>query len=91
MRIRYIFGMAAVATAALIFSLAGPSFGQEPNQNPGALAAKGKGKAKQRPPSRPTPHGPDGHVLLGPLPGEKGVWNGNAGATTRTTSGFHRH
>ena len=104
MRIRYIFGMAAVATAAVIFAFAGPSFGQNAGgqgkdngvgqgiipppprqvqgQNPGQQGpGRGKGKGKQRPPSRPTPRGPDGHVLLGPLPGEKGVWNGGAGST----------
>jgi len=85
-RNRYIMGLAAAAIAAVIFSWAAPSFGQEPSQNPGVLAGKGKGKGK-RPPSRPTPHGPDGHVLLGPLPGEKGVWNGNAGATLATNVG----
>src|ERR1051326_9110231 len=60
-----------------------------PGQNPGQQGqfGKGKGKGKQRPPSRPTPHGPDGHVLLGPLPDEGGVWNGNAGATIATNVG----
>jgi hypothetical protein len=78
----------------LILSFAGPSFGQGQDKgvgqgiippppggvpNPGQGKGKGKG-GKQRPPSRPTPHGPDGHVLLGPLPGEKGVWNGSVAA-----------
>src|ERR1700683_5572090 len=35
-------------------------------------------------PAKPTPHWPDGHVNLGPLPGEKGVWEGNAGSTLAT-------
>ena len=35
-------------------------------------------------PARPTPHWPDGRVNLGPLPGEKGVWEGNAGSTLAT-------
>ena len=97
MRNREIFGLAVVSTAAVIFALAAPSFGQQnqglipppPGQgvpNPGQAQGKGKGKGK-RAPSRPTPHGPDGHVLLGPLPGEKGVWNGNAGATIATNVG----
>ena len=49
----------------------------------GPAQAKGKAKGK-RPPSRPTPHHADGRVNLGPMPGEKGVWNGNAGATFAT-------
>ena len=102
MRKREFVGWAAIATAALIFSVAAPSFGQNggtPNAgkdngvgqgiipppprgvpNPGQGQGKGRGRAK-RGPSRPTPHGPDGHVLLGPLPGEGGVWNGGAGST----------
>jgi hypothetical protein len=101
-RKREFVGLAAIATAALIFSVAAPSFGQNggaPNAgkdngvgqgiipppprgvpNPGQGQGKGRGRAK-RGPSRPTPHGPDGHVLLGPLPGEGGVWNGGAGST----------
>jgi hypothetical protein len=51
-------------------------------QQPGAGGSGGRGK--NRPPSRPTPHLPDGRVNLGPLPGEKGVWEGNAGATLAT-------
>ena len=38
-------------------------------------------------PPRPTPHWPDGRVNLGPLPGEKGVWEGNAGSTLATNIG----
>lgn len=57
---------------------------QEPDLNAGRLSAfKGKGK---RGPARPTPHWPDGRVNLGPLPGEKGVWEGNAGATLATNA-----
>ena len=37
-------------------------------------------------PARPTPHWPDGRVNLGPLPGEKGVWEGNAGSTLATNA-----
>lgn len=102
MRNREIVGLVAVASAAMIFSFAVPSFGQNAGQgvgqglvpppegqNPGQQGQfKGKGRGRgKRPPSRPTPHGPDGHVLLGPLPGEKGVWNGNAGATLATNVG----
>jgi hypothetical protein len=51
---------------------------------PPAGAGRGGGRGKNRPPSRPTPYWPDGHVNLGPLPSEKGVWEGNAGATLAT-------
>jgi hypothetical protein len=54
------------------------------NLNSGRLSAGRGGRGKNRPPSRPTPHLPDGRVNLGPLPGEKGVWEGNAGATLAT-------
>jgi hypothetical protein len=52
-----------------------------PDLNQGRIAGRGKGK--NRPP-RPTPYLPDGRVNLGPLPGERGVWEGNAGATLAT-------
>jgi hypothetical protein len=65
----------AVLAAAVMFSvLPGPSFGQNPGQG------KGRG-GKNKLPFRPTPHMPDGHVMLGPLPGEKGLWNGSAGTS----------
>ncbi len=69
----------AVAGAVLV--------AQEPeiNLNSGRLSAtpkgKGKGRGKAKRPARPTPYHPDGRVNLGPLPGEQGVWEGNAGAT----------
>ncbi len=50
--------------------------------NSGRLAAGPR--RRPRPPARPTPHWPDGRVNLGPLPGEKGVWEGNAGSTLAT-------
>lgn len=54
------------------------------NLNVGLPPAAGKGKGKNRPPSAPTPRWPDGRVNLGPVPGEKGLWEGNAGATLAT-------
>ena len=55
------------------------------NLNAGRVAGTGRGgRRNQRPPARPTPHHPDGRVDFGPLPGEKGVWEGNAGATLAT-------
>ena len=77
----------AIATSALVafgFAAQGQLQRELFNQQ-GAPPAQGKGgakgKGKARPPSRPTPHWPDGRVNFGPLPGEKGVWAGNAGAT----------
>jgi len=90
---------AVVAGAAMIAALTIPTRAQNgapipppntpgaaPGANPGAGkgAGKGRGRGKNRPPSGPTPHWPDGHVRLGPLPGEKGLWEGNAGATLAT-------
>lgn len=43
-------------------------------------------RGKNRPPSGPTPRLADGRVNLGPAPGEKGVWEGNAGATLATNA-----
>src|SRR5581483_9569315 len=53
------------------------------NLNAGRLAGTGRGRGP-KPPARPTPHYADGRVMLGPLPGEKGVWEGNAGSTLAT-------
>ena len=90
-------GLVAVATAVAVTMLPAPSFGQGQGPGQGLVpppdAAKGGGKGrgggrgKARPPSRPTPHWPDGRVNLGPIPGEKGVWEGNAGATLATNLG----
>ena len=92
----------AVATAAAVSMLPAPSFAQGPGAQPqgngqglvpppgagqGGGKGRGGGRGKARPPSRPTPHWPDGRVNLGPLPGEKGVWEGNAGATLATNLG----
>jgi hypothetical protein len=78
----------AVSTAVVAF-LAGRSLAQSQdgggnNLNTGRLSAGRGGRGKNRPPSRPTPHLPGGRLNLGPLPGEKGVWEGNAGATLAT-------
>ena len=82
----------ASAAAGALLILALPSPAQQPqgatdkgpdpnvNLNAGRLA----GRRGKRGPSRPTPHLPDGRLNLGPIPGEKGVWEGNAGATLAT-------
>src|ERR1700722_8752512 len=83
-------GLLAGAIVAASFVLT-PSFAQNGAPIPppaGAAPATGKagggrGRGKALP-ARPTPHWPDGHVNLGPLPGEKGLWEGNAGATLAT-------
>ncbi len=76
MRLRLTWMLLMVAAAAATFMLPGTSVAQ--NQ------AKGKGKGKAKEPSRPTPHWPDGHVNLGPWPGEKGLWAAGAGTTLAT-------
>jgi hypothetical protein len=74
-------GLAVAAVAVMFWVLPGTSFGQ---QGQGQGKGKGKGKAKQ--PSRPTPHWPDGHVNLGPLPGEKGLWAAGAGTSLASSA-----
>jgi hypothetical protein len=80
--------MAAAVAAAMLLSLAVISSNAqapaEVAQAQGQGKGGGRGKGKARPPSRPTPHWPDGRVNFGPLPGEKGVWAGNAGSTLAT-------
>ena len=71
-------GLAAVGT---FWILPGPSFGQNAAPGQGQFKGKGGRGGKAKEPARPTPHMPDGHVNLGPLPGEKGLWNGSAGTS----------
>jgi hypothetical protein len=71
--------LAALAAAAMFWILPGTSWAQ--NQGKG----KGRGN-KSKEPARPTPHYPDGHLSLGPLPGEKGVWAGSAGTSLATNA-----
>ena len=78
----------SLAMAALLPFLALPSMGQEPDPNQGSTLNGGRlERNRRRGPARPTPHWPDGRVNLGPLPGEKGVWEGNAGSTLATNIG----
>ncbi len=89
--------VAVGATSALLL-LALPTRAQQPaptkqpdpnvDLNVGRLnAANPVGRrGKNRPPSGPTPRLPDGRVNLGPAPGEKGVWEGNAGSTLATNA-----
>src|SRR3954470_22881229 len=100
MRTRLTIGMlGAVGSVAVLLSLTVPTSAQQPapqtkgpisdtNLNSGRINAtggpQGKGKGKQKGPSAPTPHWPDGRVNLGPPPGQKGMWEGNAGATLAT-------
>src|SRR3974377_1840208 len=83
MRTRSLLTLAAIAGATLLslVVVSSDALAQDQGQ------FKGKGKGKARPPSRPTPHWADGRLTrghLGPLPGEKGVWAGNAGSTLAT-------
>ena len=70
-----------------------PAATDDNNQNRGRISSAGNGfdpvdnlkQAKGKGgPARPTPHYADGRVNFGPLPGESGVWEGNAGATLAT-------
>jgi hypothetical protein len=86
-RNRFAIALTVAAAAAAFWIL--PSFGQGPLQGPGQNPGQGQGQGKGRGgrggkakgPSLPTPHMPDGHVNLGPLPGQKGLWNGSAGTS----------
>lgn len=78
MKIRLLVGIVMVAVALWA---QGPQKGVDLNVG---LPAASKGKGKNRPPAAPTPHWPDGRVNLGTQPGEKGIWEGNAGATLAT-------
>ena len=53
----------------------------DPGLNSGRLAPRGKARVR---PAKALPRMADGRVSLGPAPGEKGVWEGNAGATLAT-------
>src|SRR5690348_9991053 len=94
LRYRLPVSLAAISAAsALICLLSPPSFAQDrggadqnPGLNGGRLSGTGRGRGENRPPARPTPHWPDGRVNLGPRHGEKGVWEGNAGATLATNT-----
>jgi hypothetical protein len=87
MRKRSTILVAAAAGAMLVSFLVVSSPAQAPAPAQGGQGkGGGRGKGKARPPSRPTPHWPDGRVNFGPLPGEKGVWAGNAGATLASNS-----
>src|SRR6202451_4817865 len=77
--------MAQVACATLLCALALPLAAQD--EQPAGLNGGRLERPRNNQPSRPTPHWPDGHVNLGPLPGEKGVWEGNAGSTLATNLG----
>jgi hypothetical protein len=70
------------AAILLLPLLGGSSFAQ--NGGPGPGLNGGGFRRRAQPPARPTPRLPDGRVNLGPIPGEKGVWEGNAGSTLAT-------
>ncbi|MBZ5576034.1 MAG: hypothetical protein LAP40_05685 [Acidobacteriia bacterium] len=82
--------IAAVGVAAVLMTPVWAQFPAPPaggvDLNSGRLAA-GRGRGRRaRPPAKPTPHWPNGRVNLGPAPGEKGVWEGNAGSTLATNA-----
>lgn len=81
----FIIAAAALPLLAQAPSVIAPQPDANINLSAGRVAGTGPGgRRNQRPPARPTPHHPDGRVDFGPLPGEKGVWEGNAGATLAT-------
>jgi len=75
----------ARAGAILFCALALPLAAQD--EPPAGLNGGRLDSTRTAQPPRPTPHWPDGRVNLGPLPGEKGVWEGNAGSTLATNIG----
>ena len=77
-----IFGWLALRAALVLCALALPLVAQD--EPPAGLNGGRLDRPRNNQPARPTPHWPDGHVNLGPLPGEKGVWEGNAGSTLAT-------
>src|SRR5271154_4319746 len=93
---KFLKGCIAFGAAGVLLLLAVPTSAQGPapaqgpdpntNLNSGKLNAATPivRRGKNRPPSGPTPRLADGRVNLGPAPGEKGVWEGNAGATLAT-------
>ncbi len=85
---RHRIGMAVATLAAAVIVWTFPSSAQDQGRTPPPGQGKGKGKGRGGPkaPSRPTPHWPDGHVNLGPLPGEKGLWAGSAGTSLATNA-----
>ena len=86
----------AIATLCVSALAQGPDQGKNAGRDQGIIPPPGadpdaglnggrldRGKGKNRP-ARVTPHWPGGHVNLGPAAGERGVWEGNAGATLAT-------
>jgi hypothetical protein len=76
------------AALSIVVALACALWAQAPDPgvdlNVGRPPGQGKGKGKAKAPAAPTPRWPDGRVNLGVMPGEKGIWEGNAGATLAT-------
>jgi len=81
---RKLLALGTLALAAFLFAYFAPQSQAQDAAAP--KGGRGGGKAKAKQPSRPTPHYPDGHVMLGPLPGEKGLWQAGAGTTLATNS-----
>ncbi len=75
---RYRVGVLSVAVVMLFSILSPVLFAQDAGQ----IRGRGPGNGQDEPqvrrpqaPALPTPHGPDGRVILGPLPGQTGLWN----------------
>src|ERR1700744_2182466 len=67
--------LAALTVAAVVDFMPGVSYARNaapiPPPGGGGGKVRGGGRGKPRPPSKPTPHGPDGRGKRGPNPGEK--------------------
>src|SRR5437867_1886999 len=73
--------IAALTAVLLVLTLTlfalgqqGPAAGQGQGGQRGQGGGRGGGGGPQGQPARPTPRGPDGKPLLGPIAGEKGIW-----------------
>ena len=74
-----------IGVPLLIVSAA--AFAQDPPPNAGLNGGRLDRRGKARPPAHATPHLPNGQVNMGVEPGQKGLWEGNAGSTLATNLG----
>src|SRR5262245_51282911 len=63
--------------------------GQGPGQGQGQGQGRGRGgRGLPAGPSKPTPRWPDGHPMMGALPGEKGIWGACCGSLSNAQTPY---